>query len=117
LIAQDIGIVDGRLTIGRGRTITLPDVSTFTTAGITILPTNYNNIIMEYTLTHGSNQRTGVFRVTKFGGVYSWDEDYTESSAANFYLQVNSSTGDIEYFSGTTGGSTTLIYNLRYLTP
>jgi hypothetical protein len=114
LIQQDVGLVDGRLTMARGKTMTLADSGTFINANITFVPSGWTNLTMNYTLDHAVARRVGTFRVSNYNGVYSWDEDYNETSNALFYFRANTTTGNVEYISTPTGSQAVLTYNLQY---
>jgi hypothetical protein len=114
LIQQDVGLVNGRLTIAYGKTVTLADSPTFTAAGITYAPGGWTNLTMNYTVRHATAQRVGTLRVANYNGVYAWDEDYNETSDALFYFRVNTVTGIIEYISTAIGAQAVLTYNLQY---
>jgi hypothetical protein len=116
VVAQNIGLINGRRTLGRGQTLTLADAITFTNTGVTYFPTGYNNLTMNYTLNHGTNQRTGTFRVSVLGSVYFYDETYVETGDTGVIFRVNTTTGAVEYTSAALGAAAILTYNLEYFT-
>lgn len=112
LVAQDRGVVNGKLTNGTGYTTTLAISATFTTAGLIYIPiAGYSNLTINYTMNNTTNQRTGTFRVTKVGSTYVVDDEYSETGNVGVVLNVNTSTGDIEY---TATSETILTYNLNF---
>lgn len=117
IIGQDLGTVDGRLTTGTGRTITLDVAPTMITAGVYYIPDNYSNLTMTYTLTNNDEQRSGVLKITKVGTTYSVDEEYNETGTTGVEFQVNTTTGDIEYTAIDGGSPPVLTYSLQFLTP
>jgi hypothetical protein len=116
VVSQKIGFVNGRKTLGLGKTLTLADSATFVSAGITYIPSSYTNLTMNYTLLHGTNRRTGTLRVSVLGAVYFWDENYVETGDTGVIFQVNTSTGNIEYTSAALGAQAVLTFNLDYFT-
>jgi hypothetical protein len=115
-VVQDLGVVDGRRTVGRGRTVTLANAASFTSAGINYIPSSYTNLTMNYTLNHASSQRAGVFSVTQLGGTYNFTEEYNETGTSGVSFRANATTGDIEYTSTTSGATAVLTYSLNYFT-
>ena len=115
-VIQDLGVVDGRRTVGRGRTTTLANAASFTSAGINYIPSSYTNLTMNYTLKHASSQRAGVFNVTQLGGTYNFTEEYNETGTSGVVFQANATTGDIEYTSTSSGNAAVLTYSLTYFT-
>jgi len=116
-VMQDIGIVDGRKTIGRARTTTLANAASFTSANLCYIPSDYTNLTMEYTLNHSSTQRTGTFKVSRVASNYIYDEEYNESGAlgtSSVTFQANATTGDIEYISNASGTAAILTYSLNH---
>lgn len=116
-VTPDIGVVDGRKTIGRARTTTLANTNSFVSANLTYMPSSYTNLKMEYTLNHATTQRTGVFNVSRVASTYIYDEEYNESGALGtsaVVFQANATTGDIEYTSIASGPAATLTYSLNH---
>ena len=116
-VLQDIGIVDGRKTIGRARTTILANTASFVSANLCYIPDNYTNLTMEYTLNHSSTQRTGIFKVSRVASNYIYDEEYNESGAlgtSSVTFQANATTGDIEYISNASGANAILTYSLNH---
>ena len=117
VVGQEQGIVNGRLTEGRGNTVSLADAASFTSAGLTYIPANYNNLSIQYTLNHNSQQRAGILKITRVGSIYIFDDEYNQTGETGVVLRVNPSSGDIEYTSTSAGNNALLTYNLRFLTP
>jgi hypothetical protein len=116
-VLQDIGIVDGRKTIGRARTTTLANTASFVSANLSYIPRNYTNLTMEYTLNHSNTQRTGVFKVSRVASNYIYDEEYNESGnlgSSSVTFQANAATGDIEYTSMSSGDAAKLTYSINH---
>jgi hypothetical protein len=116
VVGQDTGLIDGRLTDGRGHTTTLADSAVFVTAGLKYIPANYNNISMFYTVNHNSQQRTGTFTASRVGSTYIFDDEYNETGETGVVFKVNPSSGDIQYTSTVSGNPAQLTYNLKFLT-
>lgn len=112
-VRQDVGITDGRRTVGRGKSSTLMDDSTGS-ASVGYLPAGYTNIIINYTITRSTTIRTGKMRVVYNGSTYRTDEEYEETADVGVTLSVNASTGDIEYVTTATGTDATLTYSVDY---
>ena len=116
-VRQAIGIVDGRRTLGKGKSATLADATaSATSASIGFLPPDYTNIIINYTITRDSAIRSGKFRAVFDGSNYRVDEEYDETADVGVTLSVNSSTGDVEYVTSSTGTDATLAYSIDYFT-
>ena len=115
LVAQDLGVVSGRLTIGRGHAISLSESASATSVGIKYIPSGYNNLKLNYVITHNGQTRTGTMKVVKQGGSYFFDEDFVESADVGVDFNVNTSTGDIEYTSTVVSSSITVTTNIEYL--
>lgn len=115
-IIQDIGVVNGRKTIGHGKTLTLEDSATFVTCGFDNIPVTYTNLVVDYKINHAGGERIGKLTVAGVGGMYVTDEEYTENSNVGVALRANSTTGDIEYTSIVSGPAAVLTYSLTYLT-
>jgi Pectate lyase superfamily protein/Major tropism determinant N-terminal domain len=113
-VMQDIGVVDGRKTVGRARTTTLANAASFTSAGLNYIPGNYTNLVMDYTVNHANAQRAGTLSVVRVGSTFNWDDEYTETGTAGVVLQANTTTGDIEYTSTSVGNVASITYNLTY---
>lgn len=112
LVAQDRGIVDGTSTLGTGYIAELDSTGTMNTAGLVYYPrSGYTNAVVNYTATDSTNQRTGSLRISGIDGSFVYDEEYTETGDIGLVLQVNSSTGDVEY---TATAPITFNYSLNY---
>ena len=115
LVAQDVGIVNGRLTNGRAATIELADAVSATSVGVKYLPENYTNLEVKYSVAQDNAIRTGTLTVARVGSTYVWNEEYAESDTVGLTLSVNATTGDLEYTASATG-VTTFTYNLNFFT-
>lgn len=113
-ILQGNCIVNGRRADGQGNTITLSNASSYTSVGISSIPSNYTNLVIDYTILHANNQRAGTFRATGYNGTYVWDDEYTETDVTGVSFRANSSTGDIEYTATSNGADAVLTYNFKY---
>jgi len=115
LVAQDLGVVSGRLTIGRGHAIELEESGTAVTAGIKYIPSGYSNLKLNYVIVHDGETRTGTMKIVKQAGIYYFDEDYTETGDVGVEFNVNGITGDIEYTSSVVSDVIALTANIEYL--
>lgn len=115
LIQKD-RVINGRSTETHGRTVTLPDSASFVSAGVSSIPANYTNLVMKYALTHEGNNRTGQLDITCVGSTYVYEEDFVESGTTGVYFQANTSTGNIEYTSVSSGSYAQLTYTINYFT-
>jgi hypothetical protein len=115
-LVQDIGLIDGKRTAGRGRTLALADTNTFQTATLTFIPKNYKCMTVNYCIEHNSKIRQGAMRISNINNTYMWDEEYTETGDVGVEFKANTSTGDIEYTSVTAGDVAMLTYSLDYFT-
>jgi hypothetical protein len=113
IVGQDSGVVNGRLTEGRGNTLSLSSAGSYTSAGLSYIPANYTNLTVNYTINAASNQRVGSLKVARVGSTFVWDDEYTETADIGVTLQANTSTGDIEYIAT---ASSQLTYNLKFFT-
>lgn len=113
-VTQDIGVVDGRKTMGRARTTTLANAASFSSAALNYIPASYSNLTVEYSVAHAGAQRVGTMVVTRVGTTFIWNEEYSETGPTGIVLQANTTTGDIEYTSTSSGAPATLTYNLNY---
>lgn len=116
VLAPDVGLRLGHREIGRGEKLTLEDAVTYTTVGATFIPSEYTNLKMMYTVTHSSQQRTGVLTANRVGSTYAFDEEYSETGETGVTFRINPTTGDIEYTSVSFGSEASLIYNLETFT-
>lgn len=117
LVAQDRGVVNGRLTNGRGHTLTLANASSYAATGITYAPANMSNMTVNYTVKHNNHVRTGTLVVSKINSTISWDDEYIESGDAAFALRANPTTGVVEYTSTPVANAAVFTYNINYFTP
>ena len=115
LIQKD-RVVNGRSTESHGRTVTLADSVSFVSAGIASIPSNYTNLVMKYSLLHEGNSRTGQLDITCSGSTYVYEEDFVETGTTGVYFQANTSTGNIEYTSVSSGSYAQLTYTINYFT-
>lgn len=114
LVAQDRGVVNGRVTSGTGYLANLDVSGSTITANLQFIPTQYKNLTVNYTANTTSGQRTGTLRVARVGtsgGAYTFDDEYTETTDIGLTLSVDSTTGDIEY---TATAATNFSYNLNF---
>lgn len=114
LVAQDRGVVNGRLTSGTGYTANLDVSGSAITAGLQFIPTQYKNLTVSYTAETTGGQRTGTLRVARIGtsgGAYTFDDEYNETANIGLTLSVDSTTGDIKYIAT---NATTFSYNLNF---
>jgi hypothetical protein len=114
---HDIGVVNGRKTLGYGQSLTLNNAGSFTTTGISNYPGTYTNLVMDYMINHAGGKRTGRLVVSGIGGTYTTDEEYTEDTNVGVSLRANTTTGNIEYTSTTSGNAAILTYSLNYFRP
>jgi Pectate lyase superfamily protein/Major tropism determinant N-terminal domain len=113
IVGQDLGIVNGKQTSGRGHKVTLNSASTYTSVGVSYIPSNYSNLTMDYSLTSNGCVRTGKLTIASIGGTFNVSDDFSETGGTDVYFQANTSTGDIEYIATS---STTLTYSIKYFT-
>ena len=116
VISPDVGLRLGHKEIGRGETLVLEDALAYTSVNATFIPAEYTNLKMAYTLTHSSQQRTGVLTANRIGSTYVFDEEYSETGETGVVFRINPTTGDIEYTSVSFGSAASLIYNLETFT-
>lgn len=115
-LVHDVGLINGKSTVGRGYQIALHDSNTFVSAGLTFLPSDYKTMTVNYQIEHVNEVRSGSLKVTQVGGSYIWDEEYTQTGEVGVELQANTTTGDIEYTSVSSGDAAIITYNLNYFT-
>lgn len=99
IVGQDLGIVNGRVTTGRGNTIELEESASALSVGIKYIPADYTNMAINYSITHGDSSRVGTLKIAQLLNTYTWDDEYVETEDAGVELSVNGATGDIEYTS------------------
>jgi len=93
------GVTSTNITLGAG------------TAGtITSLPAN--NASISYTLTQGSNRRSGTFTINRFGSTVNYEDSYKETAATDIVLSSNANVthANLNYSTTTT---TYLSYQVR----
>jgi len=76
-----------------------------------------NNATISYTLSQGSNQRTGTIHMSRYAGssTVSYDEEYNESNGTTdivFAMSANTTRANLTY---TTSTATSLLYKTTYL--
>jgi hypothetical protein len=115
IVGQDLGIVNGRLTTGRGNTLELVESATTTSVGLKYVPSGYNNLKLNYVITHDGATRTGEMRIVRRSGAYYFYEDYTETGDVGVEFNVNGVTGIITYTSSVVSEPILLTSNIEYL--
>lgn len=71
-----------------------------------------NNVVISYTLTQGSKQRTGQIKLSRVGTAVSYDEDYTETATTDISFSFNASSGTKSDFNYSTTTTTSLLYRV-----
>ena len=114
--ANKNGITNGLSTEYQATSATLADAVTMTSVGVLNLDYNVStNFSFAYTVTHNSQVRNGVLKVSNNSGSVTWEDEYTETGDAAFALQANATTGDVEYTSTALGADAEITYKINYL--
>ena len=111
VFGQDQGLINGKLTNAPGLEVTLSNHGTYTSAGLSRIPSTYGQLTVKYRVYNGSIERTGTLVATGYGGTYNYTDDYVETADIGVVLRVNPTTGDVEY---TSTGDASFSYSLNY---
>lgn len=82
----------------------------------TVTSVTANNAVMTYTLTQGSNQRTGTLKLSRISTNGSYDDEYTETGTTDILFTVDASSGTYANVDYTTTTATNLMYRIQSLT-
>jgi hypothetical protein len=114
IVGQDLGIVNGRITTGVARTVTLEESASQLSLDVKYIPTSYTNMAVNYSIMHGDASRVGTLKIAQLLGTYTWDDEYVETADAGVELLVNGITGDIEYTSTVIGEPIVVTSSIEY---
>jgi hypothetical protein len=123
VVGQDVGLLNGRETLGTGYTTELSDSPSYSSAGLRYYPrvqsgntqvVSFTNLRVDYTVSHAEQTKTGTIRVANVGGTFAWDEEYVQTGETGVIFQANTTTGDIEYTSTESGNAAVMSYSLKF---
>lgn len=120
VFGHDYGTVKGYDVSGTGYIAYLPETTTYTSANLKMVPANYTNMTITYTVEFNDAKRNGTLQVIGFNGSYTTSDDYVTAGLTNFDFMANTTTGDIEYIAtmlpSATSNIATLTYSINYKT-
>lgn len=117
ILQSNVVVIDSQIqALQAGTTTSNVSILPSSSSG-TIAPIYANNAVISYTLTQGSNIRSGTLSFTRSGSTVVTDEEYTQtSSSIDAVLTMDASTGvraDLNY---TTVTASSLLYRIQSLT-
>ena len=85
-----------------------------------MVPQNYTNMTITYTVEFNNAKRNGVLTVVGFNGEYQTSDEYVTAGLTNVDFMANTTTGDIEYTAvalpSATSNVAVLTYTINYKT-
>lgn len=120
VFGHDFGTIRGHQVSGTGRVALLPESPTYVSANLEMVPQNYTNMTITYTVEFNNAKRNGVLTVVGFNGEYQTSDEYVTAGLTNVDFMANTTTGDIEYTAVTlpsaTSNTAVLTYTINYKT-